>query len=703
MANPKRIVILGGGVGALTAAYYLTSRSGWQDEYEITLYQIGWRLGGKGASGRNPDAGNRIEEHGLHVWMGNYENAFALMRACYGELARPVGSPMATVEEAFTPRTHLTLFERVGESWEPWPIHAPVLPGTPGTDTNVPTPWEVVVRILDFAASQGDVLLDSVEHALPSPMALPDWVHALAARIEGPIEQPARTLVHHAAMLARTVIDAVVSSQDEIWSAIAHLVEAFRAHVRSTIWPAVQSHTVLRRACLCLDLATSLVSGIVRDRLLVSGLGSIDGEELQAWLRRHGASEETIGSSPIRGLYDLCFAYADGDRTRPCFAAGTALAVLLRVAFSYRGPVLYEMNAGMGEVVVAPLYQVLRRRGVRVEFFNRVTSLEPSANGRSVGRIRIGRQVRVKASLYEPLVEIGGLECWPDRPLAAQLSDDDRRRVEQGRVNLESAWNGWDDVETRVLEQGTDFDHVVLGISLGGLRTIASPLAAVNGAWRDLLDNIPCIQTQTLQLWLKESPVTDDSLAPLTSVGAAEPLDTWADMSHLLPRESWPRGTGPSALHYICGPMSGDFSGRALTDRSTPAAARSAVEQTVIEWLTRRSGWEWPAIAIGGTTAFDWKMLYADAAIEGPARLATQYIRANIDPTELYVLSPPDAQKYRLPSDQSGFDNLVLAGDWTRTAINAGCVEAAVMSGMAASRAITGIPTAIAGEHFMQG
>jgi len=59
-----RITILGGGTGALSAAFGLTERPDWGDRYEITVYQQGWRLGGKGASGRNPDVAQRIEEHG---------------------------------------------------------------------------------------------------------------------------------------------------------------------------------------------------------------------------------------------------------------------------------------------------------------------------------------------------------------------------------------------------------------------------------------------------------------------------------------------------------------------------------------------------------------------------------------------------------------------------------------------------------------
>jgi uncharacterized protein with NAD-binding domain and iron-sulfur cluster len=51
-----------------------------------------------------------------------------------------------------------------------------------------------------------------------------------------------------------------------------------------------------------------------------------------------------------------------------------------------------------------------------------------------------------------------------------------------------------------------------------------------------------------------------------------------------------------------------------------------------------------------------------------------------------------------LRTDQSGFSNLFLTGDWIKTGINAGCVEAAVMAGMQTSRAISGYPAVIEGE-----
>ena len=61
-------------------------------------------------------------------------------------------------------------------------------------------------------------------------------------------------------------------------------------------------------------------------------------------------------------------------------------------------------------------------------------------------------------------------------------------------------------------------------------------------------------------------------------------------------------------------------------------------------------------------------------------------------------MSVVGSTRYRLASDQSGFANLFLTGDWIRTGLNAGCVEAAVMAGMQASRAISGYPVMIQGE-----
>src|SRR3954468_13378997 len=132
-----RVAILGGGMAGLAAAWRL-SEPGWQRELEsITVYQRGWRLGGKGASSRGPNG--RIEEHGLHLWLGYYENAFRLLRECYGELDRPATDPAAPIRTwrgAVFPAETVGLEDRRGDGWAHWVGQfSPndLLPGEPGS------------------------------------------------------------------------------------------------------------------------------------------------------------------------------------------------------------------------------------------------------------------------------------------------------------------------------------------------------------------------------------------------------------------------------------------------------------------------------------------------------------------------------------------------------------------------------------------
>src|SRR6188472_2006995 len=73
-------------MAGLAAAWALTDPSPDSAVESVTVYQRGWRLGGKGASSRGRHG--RIEEHGLHVWLGYYANAFGLLREVYEELDR---------------------------------------------------------------------------------------------------------------------------------------------------------------------------------------------------------------------------------------------------------------------------------------------------------------------------------------------------------------------------------------------------------------------------------------------------------------------------------------------------------------------------------------------------------------------------------------------------------------------------------------
>mgnify|MGYP000255211781 CR=1 FL=1 len=131
MAEPIRVAIIGGGCAALTCAFELT-RPERRGRYQVTVYQQGWRLGGKGASGRGP--AGRIEEHGLHVWMGWYENAFAILREAYDALeADPQGWPARHWRDAFVPDPYVGVADRDRRGgWSSLLADMPERPGLPG-------------------------------------------------------------------------------------------------------------------------------------------------------------------------------------------------------------------------------------------------------------------------------------------------------------------------------------------------------------------------------------------------------------------------------------------------------------------------------------------------------------------------------------------------------------------------------------------
>jgi uncharacterized protein with NAD-binding domain and iron-sulfur cluster len=128
----EKLMVLGGGCAAMAAVFGITDRAGWQDQYDITVYQPGWRLGGKGAAGRNAAAGDRIEEHGLHVWSGFYENAFWIMRKVYNALKRPAVDPLSSTFTAFRPHHYAGLSDYANGDWVFWKGYLPHAGGLPG-------------------------------------------------------------------------------------------------------------------------------------------------------------------------------------------------------------------------------------------------------------------------------------------------------------------------------------------------------------------------------------------------------------------------------------------------------------------------------------------------------------------------------------------------------------------------------------------
>ena len=162
-------------------------------------------------------------------------------------------------------------------------------------------------------------------------------------------------------------------------------------------------------------------------------------------------------------------------------------------------------------------------------------------------------------------------------------------------------------------------------------------------------------------------------------------------MSHLLGRESWPPGERAGSVAYFCNALPLERDPAGLPDPAYAADAAATVKANAIAFLRRWGSHHWPAVVDPATGEFRWDLL-AGGNAAGVARFDAQFWRANVDPSERYVLSLPGTGRHRIKPGETGFDNLVIAGDWTDCGLNAGCVEAAVMSGRLAANAITGSP-----------
>jgi uncharacterized protein with NAD-binding domain and iron-sulfur cluster len=666
-------------MAGLTAAWELSRPEHRGQVASVTVYQRGWRLGGKGASSRGVHG--RIEEHGLHVWLGYYDNAFHLMRQVYDELDRPTTDPdcpIRTWRDAFVPAEHVGVADRERSSGvgEPWLASfgrnrfEPGDPSAPPRPTSGAAFAELAVALLvDLWTSLGR------KRQAPAGVFLTASPRPPGA---GTRLDPLRSLADFGDAVRQAEVAAIVAALhalDEldrsslVGSPVRQAIVDQLAQLRGALRTRLGNDDSGRRLWHLSDLLIACLRGMVADDLLrgVQRYPTIDDLDFRAWLAQHGAGEETLRSPIVNAMYDLVFAYERGDPRRPAFSAGLGLFLASKLFFDYKRSIFWKMRAGMGDVVFAPLYQALRARGVRFEFFTRVHALRLAGGSSVVGAVELARQVRLAdpEAGFDPLTRVRDLPCFPAIPDSTQLVGDaplDAERHDGDRGGE----------ETLALRAGRDFDVLVLATSLGMIPHVAADLVTVSDRWRGLVDHVATVPTQAAQLWLTETEAELGWPRPgATLSGWEKPFDTYSSMSHLLPLEDWPTGDTPRGLAYLCSSLPDDAD---HDERSVRAAVAQMLEERIQDL--------WPSARRAG--GFRWEVLHGD--------LAAQFVTAATDPSDRYVQSLPGTARYRLRVDESGFANLVLAGDWTNCGLNAGCIEAAVLSGLQAANTILGRP-----------
>lgn len=654
--TPQRVVILGGGPSGVAAAFWLTAPEQ-QGRYQVTLYTQGWRLGGKCASGRNVALSSRIEEHGLHLLIGCYDNAFATVRACYDAWTPPPASPIQGWQTAFLPQRALGLMEQDGPggSWAPWNFtDLPQWPGEPGDGYGQASAAAPAIDHRALVHRMGDWL----ERKVKAQDLVPGGGAAIRALRTEPIDaDPKRQIA-----LLQTA-----NEQLKLQLEARFKVEA----AGMAAMPGAAS-----RPLILANLGFAMGAGWWGDIVFKGGdaaaYDALNALDFRAWLQKWGATPEATASAPIRAIYDSTFNFQGGDTStlnNASMAAGVTFRFVMEAVFGYRDAPLWKMAAGMGDTVFAPFYEVLEARQPGcVQFFNRLTDMRPGNDGR-IAEIELSIQAETNGGApYAPLITVNNLLCWPNQPDWSQLQNGPV--LQQQGVNFESSFCSVS-VGTQTLAVDQDFDIVILAIPPAAIgKTPAS--FAESPVWQTALQAASSVGTQALQLWVIPPTAGLGWTGPGIVTAFAEDYDSWADMSHLLPMESWGGPAPPQSIDYFCGCL--------VVPQSPPPAPGGMLQSAVNfanQWMQNDLSTLWPN--------------YPTATI------VDRYDMANFDGSDLYVQTPAGSNvANRLsPASTANFSNLYVVGDWTLTRFSGGCFESAIESAMLAAQAISGIPALI--------
>ena len=442
-ASKRRVAVLGGGLGAMTAAWYLAQSS----DVTVDVYTMGHRLGGKTASGRNVTAGFglRSQEHGLHMMLGFYNNAFELFKSIAKTDPR-FASVKAWLDWALVRSPNIVgLAQPYGTRWgedETVPnaafagIDVPFggLPGAmPGAHHALPSPLELLERVLSFvyrhfepdataraqhakgagpAAYPPEVdeglqrLLATPSAAAAASLAL-DRAKTLARRAATDAARgPRRGPRCHPASSSSSSSSSSVGEEEEGRSECAELAsirdalaplhraihdaidtqqaQAQQAAARAPVPP--HAKTLVLSLLAALDWLVAVAHGMLAHdgRVLRLGFGAIDDANVEDYVVTYGCKPASTKNVLSESGHDLIFGYLRGNTSLPTCAAGVSIQGILNMMLNAHGPLLWKFRSGgTADILFAPLYKSLKRLGVRFHFFHKLRAAYGNATSAS--------------------------------------------------------------------------------------------------------------------------------------------------------------------------------------------------------------------------------------------------------------------------------------------------------------------------------
>ena len=295
--RPKKVAVLGGGLGSMAALIGIVSAPDWNGQYEFTVYEKSWRLGGKGASGREPvtpDAadpwgnGSRILEHGLHIWLGFYDNAFHYIQAAFASMGEDWSN-------FYTPLDMVVFQEDIDGKKDPWAMKFPDNDYTPGTEGEFLSPvvylkmaWQFFRENFDKAGGVKE--LQKLHSATLDGGDKSNAAHLnFFEKIEEKVKESAKDKLEDLIEGIFEDIETAIEAED--FEALAKSIELFRSLAPWNILEAIFNEIMrkdagLRHIFIMLDITFTVVYGMIKDDILFKGFDSVNNIEFLDWMKK---------------------------------------------------------------------------------------------------------------------------------------------------------------------------------------------------------------------------------------------------------------------------------------------------------------------------------------------------------------------------------------------------------------------------------
>jgi uncharacterized protein with NAD-binding domain and iron-sulfur cluster len=749
----SKVAVLGAGPSGLAAAFALSRTAELRERYEVTVYQAGWRAGGKSATGRAMNKGWRIEQNGSHYLFGCYGNSFAMVREAYEVLKENGVTAFGDYRDQFVPRTLLVGLKEHEST--PWFAYLPETLEWPDVGGKYPPPSQYFFLLVQYVVwfflyifspdqngdgSRGSWAEDTTSKLFPlSPFnegAWPRLIRGVCLPIARFIDiavlalgvvvgRPLAWVVGRVPpSLRKVVVDLLVDALESFLDMVHNLARLIRSP----------------RLRVGLDLFSSGALGALEDRVWEAGrLETLDAIDFRCWLRKHGASKESVDCALVKSWYDAVVAYENGEPHRARISAGVTIYSLFRAFVTYKGAFAYQMKDEIGDAFIGPIVKALELRKVKFRFFCRVRDVVAGAGPEHsdlVTRIVIenqepaARRRQHKMFVDLPVEAKPGQSgaplrpVWPNQPVFAddprKLEDYDDPELPQCDSSLSppAPRNECDE-----LVLGEDFDRVIFALPLDVVSD--HPDGDFTGlhrqpCWLGARANVKSAATQSIRLWFNESLAELGWLAPAPILsGFSSPFSTWEDNGQNRGNEAFFKLdlSEPLAIATLFGPLQipnteggastkpsdlafdppEDLQQRILDD--VIAGALSFYEQRIPRLFPTLLENPFAVLLSPSTTTYvDSDSSPTPSGGDGKARFAWQYASANVGASARYVLALPGTLVHRIRPDETGFRNMWAAGEWTRNGFEVGCVEGAVISGLGAAQALSGMREAIVGQ-----